>query len=145
MDDQNLHAFMSVAQYEFWAGVSTETALHEFVRRLKQCLARKKNLHWVFFLDMIGAFDNVIFSAISMALQRLEMPAVLTKWIENMLMHCAIEVEVYGKKVKREMIKGNPEEGILSPFLWNCVLNSLLVELHKRNFICKPMPMIWLC
>ena len=32
------------------------------------------------------------------------------------------------------MLKENPQGGILSPFLWNCVLNSLLLELLCRVF-----------
>ena len=31
-------------------------------------------------------------------------------------------------------MKGNPQGGILSPFLWNCVLNSLLIDLRNRGF-----------
>ena len=30
-------------------------------------------------------------------------------------------------------MKGNPQGGILSPFLWNCVLNSLLIDLRNRG------------
>ena len=33
---------LSASQYGFRAGVSTETALHEFVRRVEHCLVRKK-------------------------------------------------------------------------------------------------------
>ena len=32
------------------------------------------------------------------------------------------------------MLKENPHGGIFSPFLWNCVLNSLLLELRSRVF-----------
>ena len=31
-------------------------------------------------------------------------------------------------------MKGNPQGGILFPFLWNCVLNNLLLELRSRGF-----------
>ena len=31
-------------------------------------------------------------------------------------------------------MKRNPQGGILSSFLWNCVLNSLLLELHSQGF-----------
>ena len=31
-------------------------------------------------------------------------------------------------------MKGNSQGGILSPFLWNCVLSSLLLELHSMGF-----------
>ena len=38
----NVQTKLSASQNGFRAGVSTETALHEFVRRLKHCLVRKK-------------------------------------------------------------------------------------------------------
>ena len=31
-------------------------------------------------------------------------------------------------------MKGNPQDGISSPFLWNCVLCNLLLELRSRGF-----------
>ena len=42
-ENKHFQAGLSKAQYGFRAGVSTETALHEFVRRLEQCLAKKKS------------------------------------------------------------------------------------------------------
>ena len=68
------------------------------------------------------------------ALQGMGMSKILTSWIENLLRHRTIHVELYGDKVKREVVKGNPQCGILSPFLWNCVLNNLLLGLHSRGF-----------
>ena len=53
---------------------------------------------------------------------------------ENLLRHRTVQVELYGDKVKRKVMKGNPQGGILSPFLWNCVLNNLLLELRSRGF-----------
>ena len=58
----------------------------------------------------------------------------LTSWIETLLRHRTVQLELYGDKIKREVVKGNPQRGILSPFLWNCVLNSLLLELRSRGF-----------
>ena len=59
---------------------------------------------------------------------------VLTSWIENLRRHRTVQVELYGDKVKREVVKGNPQGGILSPFLWNCVLNNLLLQLRSSGF-----------
>ena len=59
-EDNNVQAKLSASQYGFREGVSTETALHEFVRRVEHCLVRKK-LALCIFLDIVGAFDNVIF------------------------------------------------------------------------------------
>ena len=41
-EDNNVQAKLSASQYGFRAGVATETALHEFVRRVEHCLVGKK-------------------------------------------------------------------------------------------------------
>ena len=46
-EDNNVQAKLSASQYGFRAGVATETALHEFVCRVEQCLVEKSHL-WVF-------------------------------------------------------------------------------------------------
>ena len=62
------------------------------------------------------------------------MSKIFTSWIETLLRHRTVQIELCGDKVKREVVKRNPQGGILSSFLWNCVLNSLLLELHSRGF-----------
>ena len=136
-EDNNVQAKLSASQYGFRDGVSTETALHEFVRRVEHCLVRKKPALGIF-LDIVGAFDNVTFRSFVAAVRGLGMSKVLTLWIETLLRHRTVLVELYGDKVKREVVKGNPQNGILSPFLWNCVLNSLLLELRSRGFYVQP-------
>ena len=111
-----MQAKLSALQYGFRAGVSTETALHEFVSRVKHCHARKKPALGIF-LDIVDAFDNVIFRSFVAALRGLGMSKILTSWIETLLRHCTVQVELYGDKVKREAVKGNSQGGILSPFL----------------------------
>ena len=130
--DNNVQAKLSASHYRFRAGVSTETALHKFVRRGEHCLIRKKPALGIF-LDIVGAFDNVTFHGYAAALRGLGMSKILTSWIKNWLRHCTVQVELYGDKVKREVVKGNPQGGILSPFLWNCILNSLMLELCSRG------------
>ena len=133
-EDNNVQAKLSASQYGFRAGVSTETALHEFVRRVEHCLLRKKPALGIF-LDIVGAFDTVTFRSFVAALRGLGMSKIIISWIETTpLRHRTVQVELYVDKVKREVVKGNPKNGILSPFLWNCVLNSLLLELRSRGF-----------
>ena len=132
-EDNNVQAKLSASQYGFRAGVSTKTASHEFVRREEHCLVRKKQALGIF-LDIVCAFDNVTFRSFVAALQALGMSKVLTSWIEILLRHRTVQVDIYGDKVKREVVKVNPQGGILSPFLWNCVLNYLLLELHSKGF-----------
>ena len=62
-----------------------------------------------------------------------------------MLRHRTVQVELYGDKVRKEVVKGNPKGGTLSLFLRNCVLNSLLLELRSRSYMFKPKRMILHC
>ena len=132
-EDNNVQAKLSASQYGFRAGVATETALHEFVRRVEHCLVGKKPPLGIF-LNIVGAFDNVTFRSFVAALRGLGMSKIFTSWIETLLRHRTVQVELCGDKVKREVVKRNPQGGILSSFLWNCVLNSLLLELRSRGF-----------
>ena len=115
-EDDNVQAKLSASQYGFRGGVSTETVMHEFVRRLEHCLVRKKPALGIFH-DIVRAFDNVTFRSFVAGLQGLGTSKVLTSWIENLLRHRTVQVELYGDEVKREVVKGNPQGGILSPFL----------------------------
>ena len=96
-------------------------------------MAKKRTVLGIF-LDIVGAFDNITHSGIADALRELKVSSFLVHWIENLLRHRTVQVELNGEKIKREVVKGNPQGGILSPFLWNCVLNSLLVDLRNRGF-----------
>ena len=111
------------------------------MRRVEHCLVRKKPALGIY-LDIVGAFDNVTLRSFVAALRGLCMSKILILWIETLLRHRTVQVELYGDKVKREVVKGNRQGGILSPLLWNCVLNSLLLELRSKGFYVKPMPMI---
>ena len=103
------------------------------MRREEHCLVKKSRL-WTFLPDVVGAFDDVTFHGIVAALLALGMSKILTLWIENLLRHRTVQVELYGDEIKREVVKGNPPGGIDSPFLWNCVSNSLFLELRSRGF-----------
>ena len=106
---------LSALHYGFRAGVSTETALHEFVLRAEHCLVRENSALGIF-LDIVSAFDNVTFRSFVADLQELGMSKILTSWIENSLSHRTVQVELHGDKVKGEVVKGNPQGGILSHF-----------------------------
>ena len=123
-DDSKLQERFSAFQYEFTAGVSTETALQEFVRRIELSLAKRRTALGIF-LDIVSAFDNITHSGIADALRELKVSPFLVHWIEKLLRHRTVQVELNDEKIKREVVKGNPQGGILSPFPWNCVLNSL--------------------
>jgi hypothetical protein len=53
-------------QYTYKAGMSTETALFQIVKRLERCVEHKE-IALGAFLDVEGAFDNTSFKTISTA------------------------------------------------------------------------------
>ena len=87
----------------------------------------EKSHLWGIFLDIVGAFDNATFRSFVAALRGLGMSKIFTSWIETLLRHRTVQVELCGDEVKREVVKRSPQGRILSSFLWNCVLNSLLL------------------
>ena len=105
----------------------TKKTLQEFVRRVEHCLVRKKSALGIF-VNIVGAFDNITFRGFAAALRRQGMFEILTSCIQNLLRHRTVQEELYGDKVKNEVVKGNPHGGILSPFLWKDVLNSLIAR-----------------
>ena len=74
--------------------------MHEFVRRVEHCLDRKKPALGIF-LDSVGAFDYVTFRGFVAALQVLGMSKIFTSWIENLLRHRTVQVELYGDKANQ--------------------------------------------
>ena len=78
------------------------------------------------FLDIEGAFDNVSFDAIERALE-------VNRWISSMIHNRQTTVELQGERRTIAIRRGCPQGGILSPFLWNLVVNELLE--YTRNKI----------
>ena len=74
------------------------------MRRVEHYLARKKPALGIS-LDIVGAFDNVTFHSFVAALRWLGMSKILTSWIENLLRHRTVQVELNGDKIKREVVK----------------------------------------
>ena len=83
-NDSNSQARFSVFQDGFRANVSSETALHEFVRRIELCLAKKRTALGIF-LNIAGAFDNITHSGVDDALREMEVSPFLVHWINNLL------------------------------------------------------------
>ena len=78
------------------------------------------------FLDIEGAFDNVSFDAIERALDSKCKSAEVNQWIRSMIHNRQTTVELQGERRTIAIRRSYPQGGILSPFLWNLVVNELL-------------------
>ena len=122
--DLKMDAVLHRNQFGFRKGLSTEAALHSIVNKIENQI-KKGEFALGTFLDIEGAFDNVSFTAISRALEKYCPSSTVNNWIKTMIKSRSTTVELNG--VKRTIIskRGCPQGGILSPLLWNLVMNNL--------------------
>ena len=112
-------------QFGFKKGCSTEAALHKVTHTIERRIAKKGYVLGVF-LDIEGAFDNVSFKAISDAIKTTKVDPATAQWIINMVTNRFITLNHKDKSRRVRIRRGCPQEGILSPFLWNLVVDDLL-------------------
>ena len=121
--DHNMTDCLSKKQFGFKRGTSTETALHKIVHTIERRIAKKGYVLGTF-LDIEGAFDNVSFKAISDAINSSPVEKSTAGWIINMVKYRHLTVT--HKDITERIRRGCPQGGILSPFLWNLVVDDLL-------------------
>ena len=130
--DLKIYSKLNKRQYGFTKGASTETALHKIVHKIEKAILNS-GMALGTFLDVEGAFDNISFDAIKKALENKCDSIGTNAWIMSMISHRTITVEIHGNSKTLKLHKGCPQGGILSPFLWNLVIDSLLN--YKRDQI----------
>ena len=117
-------------QHGFRSGKSTESALHQLVTKIERTIVEGQYALGIF-LDIEGAFDNVSFKTITDALSDFRLPQLIVRWINAMLRSRTVTVTVQGVSVSKRVKKGCPQGGILSPLLWNLVINSLIILINS--------------
>lgn len=123
-------------QHAYLKGRSVDTALTSLSSRIEKAFSQSE-FALASFIDIEGAFNNVLFSAIKEALQRWNLPEWMTQWILAMLetrMPTANRGQVF---VKALVSRGCPQGGILSPLIWCLIVDSLLLLLQGRGFFAQ--------
>jgi ribonuclease HI len=122
--DLKMESVLHKNQFGFRKGLSTEAALHKIVNKLETQIL-KGNFALGTFLDIEGAFDNVSLTAISNALNKYCPSTDTSNWIRSLTKSRSTTVELHGAKRTIISHRGCPQGGILSPLLWNLVMNNL--------------------
>lgn len=118
-------------QHAYRKGKSTQTALYgliSFLQRAKQ--AQKKT--GVIFLDISGAFDRTWHDGILFRLLQYQVPLPLVQLIRSFLSDRTISLSLVGETRQETLDQGCPQGGVLSPILWNILINDLLLR-HQNN------------
>lgn len=118
-------------QHAYSSGKSTESALHAVVTKIEVAI-KNKTMCLGTFIDIEGAFDKTRFTSITAALVRHGVNAVMINWINNMLSQRVIRLGE-DKTRQARVAKGCPQGGVLSPLLWNMVVNDLITKLNNSH------------
>ena len=112
-------------QYAYRPGTSTVEALHTLVSKLEKAVLNSQ-IAIAVFLDIAGAFDNTRTKSMVRALQKRGVSESIVRWIGYMLRFRIAETSTLGCEKEKRVTQGCPQGGILSPLLWNLVVDSLL-------------------
>jgi hypothetical protein len=93
-------------------------------KNLESAIMRPKKVALAVFLDIKGAFDNLTSNSISAGMNAHRVEEELTDWFCNYLnsRFCRIK----GRKQYYRLVKGTGQGGVLSPTVWNFVMDSFL-------------------
>jgi RNase P protein component len=119
-------------QFVYRAGMSTKTALFHVVYRLEKSL-KYKEVALGAFLDIEGAFDNTSFNAMVRAARRRGLGETCCRWIRSMLVSRLVHDFLTGSSLTARVAGGCPQGGVLSPLLWNLVVDELLAGLNDQG------------
>jgi len=121
-------------QHAYTEGRSCETALCEAVHYMEENINRGEYTLCVS-LDCSGAFDNILFDKAEQALQEHGIEGNFRRWILHLLRGREVTFTDKNLNMSRTFFptKGTPQGGVISPLLWNLIINELIREITTRT------------
>jgi hypothetical protein len=119
-------------QHAFRRSHSTDIPLSKLTNFVEQCFINKDYAVCIF-LDIIGAFNNVTHQAIIKAMKEAQFPPEIIAWYGNYTQCRTCEFRVGNKIFIRFLKDGTSQGGILSPVIFNLVINILLLIIEKAK------------
>jgi hypothetical protein len=110
-------------QPAFRKGHCTENALSHMVDRIERAMIEEQAA-LVVFLDIKGAFDNLHSKLIAHAMRKHDVEDDIVLWLQNYLDHRYCRIK--GSTQHFRLIQGTGQGGILSPTIWNFVMDTFL-------------------
>ena len=114
-------------QHGFRPGRSCQTALLRFIDEVQHHLSRGLWTAAIFF-DIAGAFDTVPHQALLRVMNEDNYSKPLCAIIEQYLQNRHTRFTLSKTTLTAPSQRGTPQGGVLSPYLWNVYINSLLSQ-----------------
>ena len=122
-------------QHAFRRGRSTESALSNMVEFIETAFDKKETTLGIY-LDIQGAFDNVLPHKIVEGLKAHHTPPDIIRWYSHYLTSRQMSSSFRGHTISRFLTKGTPQGGILSPLMWNVCFDPLLQKFQDGMVRC---------
>ncbi len=119
-------------QHAYQAGKSCMSALNDLVSRAEDALDCKE-IALCAFLDIEGAFDNISHDAIIRAAKERGTHPVISRWLDALLQSRSIKSTLLNETLEVSTVRGCPQGGVLSPLLWNLVVDGLLTQITNTG------------
>ena len=131
------NGFLNKNQYGFRKGKSTMDSIAILTTDIRLAFSRNESL-LAAFLDIKGAYDNVVVTILRTKLLELEVPTLLVNFILNILSERSIRVYQDESNNKTRLVwHGLPQGSVLSPLLFNIYSYDLERYLcDKNNSLC---------
>ena len=104
---------------------NTETAILRIIDEIEKGLLRKEYT-LVVYLDLKGAFNNLNTDEALKAMANRKLVKDITNWYGSFIKKRVITASLLGVKQTRKVDRGTPQGGVLSPLIWNIVMDELL-------------------
>ena len=115
------------AQHAYTVGRSCDTAVSEAVDFIEKNTFRGSHVLAVS-LDCSGAFDRIKFESADNAMRRKGFPSSIRNLYLNILKHRTVKAELQGEETIRRPMRGSPQGGVLSPLIWNVIMDTILTQ-----------------
>ena len=119
-------------QHAYTKGRSCDSALSTFVNDVERAVHNGQYMMAVS-LDCSGAFDCIKFTSARKCMARKNFPTNIIQWYENLLSGRLVTASIQGENMSIVPARGSPQGGVLSPLVWNVIMDSLLTGVMERN------------
>lgn len=119
-------------QYAYQSERSTETAVHKIVQKAEEAMENGQYA-LLTLIDVEGAFNNAPMETMMNGMKKFPIDESVMKWIDKVLSSRIVQVDMEGGQVERDVKRGTPQGGVISPMIWNMTIDPLLKHIRKEH------------
>jgi ribonuclease HI len=118
--------------YSYQEGISTENALHRVISKIEKSLEENKTTI-IIFLDISGAFSDASIAGLKKSLANRGVKKDIGTWITYMLENRKVSATIGDSNTTKEINRGTPQGGILSPTIYNIDTDEVIIEINENS------------